>query len=126
MGILRCARKGSTKYDMIRAVVMSSAQCEEYVRYLTLAGYISEETSGIWKTTEKGHLVVDACQICLGYLPQIIDSDLARAQVEGSALAQLDARKMTTRGKLMGRAIDRQKGQQVRRVRARGKKQKRR
>jgi predicted transcriptional regulator len=117
MGILRCAQKGSTKYDMITAVAMNSAQCAKYLKYLTLAGYISEETSGIWTTTEKGLLVIDACQICHGYLPQIIESGLAQAHAE--------AREMSTVGKAMGKVIDRQKEQQARRARG-GKKQKRR
>jgi len=125
MGILKCAQKGSTKYDVITAVAMNSAQCAKYLKYLTLTGYISEEVSGIWKTTEKGLLVIDACQICHGYLPQIIESGLARSHVEDLEQAHAEAKEMSTIGKAMGKVIDKQKGQQARIARG-GKKQKRR
>ena len=116
MGILRSARKGSTKYDMITAVGMSSAQCAEYLKYLTLTGYIFEEASSIWKTTEKGLLVINACAICHGYLPQFNESELARVRVE--------EREVNTSGKRMGKTIDKQKGHKARRARG-GKKEKR-
>jgi predicted transcriptional regulator len=63
MGILRTARYGSTKTRMIDKVKMSSAQCSKYLDDLKAAGYISEENR-IWKTTEKGLQVIDACKIC--------------------------------------------------------------
>ena len=116
MGILKCARKGSTKYDMISEVGMSSAQCAEYLKYLALTGYIFEEASSIWKTTEKGLLVIDACAICHGYLPQFNESELARVQLE--------ERKVSTSGKRMGKVVDKQKEHKARRTRG-GKKQKR-
>ena len=125
MGILRCAHNGCTKYDVISAVAMNSAQCAKYLKYLTLAGYISDEPSGTWKTTEKGLLVIDACQICHGYLPQFIESGVARAHVEDLKQAHAQAKEMSTIGKAMGKVIDRQKGQQARIVRH-GKRQKRR
>jgi len=121
MGILKCAQKGSTKYDIISAVVMSSAQCADYLKYLALGGYVSEEASGNWKTTEKGLLVIDACQICHGFLPQFIDSGIARARVED--LAQ--ARSARARGKAMGKVVHRQEEQEAGIARG-GKKQKRR
>jgi predicted transcriptional regulator len=82
VGILRCAEKGSTKYKMMSAARVSFTQCAEYLKYLAWAGYVSEEAGGIWKTTEKGHLVIDACQICHGYLPQFNESNRARVQAE--------------------------------------------
>jgi predicted transcriptional regulator len=48
---------------MIDKVKMSSAQCSKYLDDLKAAGYISEEDR-IWKTTEKGLQVIDACKIC--------------------------------------------------------------
>ena len=63
MGILRTSKTGSTKYDIIKKVTLSSAQCSEYLKNLKEAGYISEE-SGTWKTTERGLQVIDACRIC--------------------------------------------------------------
>jgi predicted transcriptional regulator len=63
MGILRIAKHGARKTEMIDKVRLSSAQCAQYLEDLKRAGYISEE-SGTWKTTEKGLQVVDACKIC--------------------------------------------------------------
>jgi predicted transcriptional regulator len=117
LGILRCAEKGITKFHMMSAARLSSTQCEEYLKYLAWAGYVSEEARGIWKTTEKGHLVIDACQICHGYLPQFNESNRARVQAE--------VKKMSRRGKPTGKAIDRQKWHQTRGARG-GEKQKRR
>jgi len=101
---------------MISEVGMSSAQCAEYLKYLALTGYIFEEASSIWKTTEKGLLVIDACAICHGYLPQFNESELARVQLE--------ERKVSTSGKRMGKVVDKQKEHKARRTRG-GKKQKR-
>jgi predicted transcriptional regulator len=117
VGILRCAEKGSTKYKMMSAARVSFTQCAEYLKYLAWAGYVSEEAGGIWKTTEKGHLVIDACQICHGYLPQFNESNRARVQAE--------VKKKSRSGKPTGKAIDRQKGHQTRGARGE-KKQKRR
>lgn len=63
IGILRTARYGSTKTHVIDKVKMSSAQCSKYLNDLKAAGYIFEE-NGMWKTTEKGLQVIDACKIC--------------------------------------------------------------
>ena len=117
LGILRCAEKGITKFHMMSAARLSFTQCEEYLKYLAWAGYVSEEAGRIWKTTEKGHLVIDACQICHGYLPQFNESNRARVQAE--------VKRMSKRGKPTGKAIDRQKGHQTRGARGE-KKQKRR
>jgi len=102
---------------MMSAARVSFTQCGEYLKYLAWAGYVSEEAGGIWKTTEKGHLVIDACQICHGYLPQFSDSTRARVQAK--------VKKLNRKGKPTGKAIDRQKGHQTRGVRG-GMKQKRR
>jgi predicted transcriptional regulator len=63
MGILRTAKRGARKTEMIDKVRMSSAQCAQYLEDLKEAGYISDE-NGAWKTTEKGLQVIDACKIC--------------------------------------------------------------
>lgn len=62
MGILRVATHGSKKTNMIDKVKLSSAQCTKYLEDLKEAGYISEE-GAVWRTTEKGLQVIDACVI---------------------------------------------------------------
>jgi predicted transcriptional regulator len=63
MGILGVAKCGNSKTRLIDKVHMSSIQCSKYLENLKEAGYISVE-NGIWKTTEKGLQVIDACKIC--------------------------------------------------------------
>jgi predicted transcriptional regulator len=63
MDILRTAKQGNTKTRLIDKANLSSAQCNKYLENLKNADYISEE-NGIWKTTNRGLQVIDACVIC--------------------------------------------------------------
>lgn len=63
MGILRVAKHGSKKTNIIDKVKLSSAQSTKYLEGLKAAGYISEE-GAIWKTTDKGLQVIGACETC--------------------------------------------------------------
>ena len=63
MGILRVAKKGSKKTNMIDKVKLSSAQCTRYLEDLERAGYISKE-GAVWTTTQKGLQLIGACEIC--------------------------------------------------------------
>ena len=67
MGILKVAKHGSKKTNIIDRVKLSSAQCSKYLDDLKAAGYISQEGM-VWKTTEKGLQVINACQICLSLM----------------------------------------------------------
>ncbi|UCE16816.1 MAG: hypothetical protein JSV12_04225 [Candidatus Bathyarchaeota archaeon] len=42
---------------------LNSYQLKKYLNRLSMAGFITEKT-GIWKTTEKGLHVIEACEIC--------------------------------------------------------------
>ena len=43
---------------------LSFSQLEHYLNALNEAGFIAEE-AGLWRTTEKGLHVIEACEICL-------------------------------------------------------------
>ncbi|HYB68174.1 MAG TPA: winged helix-turn-helix domain-containing protein [Candidatus Acidoferrales bacterium] len=63
MEILRQAKKGKTRYSIMNKVGMSSKQTEEYTKYLLSAGYLTE-TSGFFKTSQKGQEVICTCEVC--------------------------------------------------------------
>lgn len=42
---------------------MSYSQLEKYLNALEESGFIAEK-SGVWKTTEKGLHVIEACEVC--------------------------------------------------------------
>ena len=63
MEILKMARNGTRKTKIMRKARLSFSQLEQYLEALKEAGFIVEE-SGVWKTTEKGLHVVEACRIC--------------------------------------------------------------
>lgn len=64
MKILKSAKAGEKKTRIMRKAQLSFQQLEMYLNALKQAGFIIEE-SGIWKTTEKGFHVIEACEICL-------------------------------------------------------------
>jgi predicted transcriptional regulator len=64
MEILKSALNGSKKTNIMYKASLSFEQLEQYLNALKKADFITEE-SGIWKTTEKGHHVIEACRICL-------------------------------------------------------------
>jgi predicted transcriptional regulator len=63
MEILKLARKGIKKTDILFKARLSFDMREKYLNALKEADFITEE-SGIWKTTEKGFHVIEACEIC--------------------------------------------------------------
>jgi predicted transcriptional regulator len=63
MGILKIAEFGSTSARMINKLNLSSAQCKKYLVDLKEAGYVTE-AGRLWKTTNRGLQVIDACKIC--------------------------------------------------------------
>jgi predicted transcriptional regulator len=63
MEILKLAKKGIKKTDILFKARLSSDMLKKYLNALKEADFITEE-SGIWKTTEKGFHVIEACEIC--------------------------------------------------------------
>ena len=70
MEILKNAKDGVKKTNIMYKVNLSFTQLEKYLNALKMAGFITEE-SGIWKTTEKGLHVIDACKICLRLVKEV-------------------------------------------------------
>ena len=64
MEILKTAKGGEKKTQIMYKARLSFSQLEQYLGALEKAGFITE-TSGIWNTTEKGLHVIEACEICL-------------------------------------------------------------
>jgi predicted transcriptional regulator len=64
MKTLKSAVNGAKKTAIMYKAGLSFAQLEQYLTALKKADFITEE-SGIWKTTEKGLHVIEACEICL-------------------------------------------------------------
>jgi len=63
MEILKIAKSGALKTWIMNKAGLSYAQLEQYLNALRKADFITEE-SGVWKTTEKGLHVIEACKIC--------------------------------------------------------------
>lgn len=61
--ILQNAENGAKKSRIMYKVGLNFHQNERYLNALKKAGFITEE-NGIWKTTEKGLHVIEACKIC--------------------------------------------------------------
>ncbi len=61
--ILENAKDGARKTGIMFKVRLSYSQLEKYLNHLKAAGFITEE-SDIWRTTEKGFHVIEACKIC--------------------------------------------------------------
>lgn len=64
MKILKTAKYGVKKTNIMFRARLSFSQLEKYLEALNEAGFITEK-SGVWKTTEKGLHVIEACEICL-------------------------------------------------------------
>ncbi len=61
--VLKSAENGERKTNLMNKANLNFAQVERYLKYLSKAGFITEE-SGVWTTTEKGLNVIEACKIC--------------------------------------------------------------
>ena len=64
MKMLKIAKDGEKKTNIMYKARLSFSQLEQYLGALEKAGFITE-TSGIWNTTEKGLHAIEACEICL-------------------------------------------------------------
>jgi predicted transcriptional regulator len=64
MEILKTAKGGEKKTQIMYKARLSFSQLEQYLNALKKGGFIIEE-SGVWSTTEKGLHVIEACEICL-------------------------------------------------------------
>lgn len=64
MKILKIAKDGEKKTNIMYKARLSFSQLEQYLGALEKAGFITE-TSGIWRTSEKGFHAIEACEICL-------------------------------------------------------------
>jgi len=70
MEILKVAKNGVKKTHIMYKASLSFPQLESYLTALKKADFITEK-SGIWKTTEKGFHVIEACKICQRLLEDI-------------------------------------------------------
>ncbi len=70
ISILETARKdGATKFRIIGKGNLSSAQADKYVDELEKRKFLTKhemptKKTVVWKTTDAGLLVIDACRIC--------------------------------------------------------------
>jgi len=70
MEILKIARNGAKKTNIMYKARLSHTQLEKYLNALRKEGFINEE-SGVWKTTERGLDVIKACRICLRLVEKV-------------------------------------------------------
>jgi len=63
MEILQIAKNGAKKTNIMYKATLSFRQLEKYLNALKKGDFIGEE-HGIWKTTEKGLHVIEACKMC--------------------------------------------------------------
>ena len=70
MEILKTAKSGEKKTQIMYKARLSFSQLEQYLNALKNGGFISEE-SGVWRTTEKGLHVIEACEICLSFTREV-------------------------------------------------------
>ena len=70
MEILKIARNGAKKTNIMYKARLSYSQLEKYLNALRKEGFITEE-SGVWKTTERGLDVMKACRICMRLVEKV-------------------------------------------------------
>jgi predicted transcriptional regulator len=70
MEVLRAAENGVKKTKIMYKASLSFPQLGHYLTALKNASFITEE-SGVWKTTEKGLHVIEACKICHRLLEEV-------------------------------------------------------
>jgi len=61
--ILKVAEPGVRKTKIMYKVSLSFDQLKRYLGALKKAGFITQQ-SRMWKTTEKGLHVIEACELC--------------------------------------------------------------
>lgn len=65
--MLEIAKEGLIKTRIMQRANLSYSQLTKYLELLETRGFIKKETVDdreIWRTTEKGLAVIEACQIC--------------------------------------------------------------
>jgi predicted transcriptional regulator len=70
MEILKLAKKGTKKTDIMYRARLSFDMLEKYLNALKEADFITEK-SNIWKTTKKGFHVIKACEICQRFVKKV-------------------------------------------------------
>jgi len=70
MKILKIAKGGTKKTNIMFRARLSFSQLEKYLDALKAAGFIADE-SGLWRTTEKGLHAIEACEICLRLMEEV-------------------------------------------------------
>ena len=70
MEILKTAKGGEKKTQIMYKARLSFSQLEQYLNALKNGGFITEE-SGVWRTTPKGLHVIEACEICLSFTREV-------------------------------------------------------
>jgi len=68
--ILQNAKGGAKKTSLMYKTNLSFSQFKRYLSALKKGGFIAEN-SGIWKTTEKGLNVIEACEICQSLMEKV-------------------------------------------------------
>ncbi len=62
---------GAKKTHIMHGANLSFRALEKYLNALKGAGFIAEN-KGVWKTTEKGLQVIEACRICQGLMEKVL------------------------------------------------------
>ena len=70
MKILKTAKDGEKKTNIMFKARLSFSQLEQYLNSLEKGGFLSEE-SGIWCTTKKGLHAIEACEVCLRLIEEV-------------------------------------------------------
>jgi len=70
MEILKIAKNGAKKTEIMYKANLSFFQVEQYLNALKKADFITEK-SGIWKTSKEGLYVIDACKICHSLIEKV-------------------------------------------------------
>lgn len=69
--ILQNSVDGAKKTHIMHGANLSFRALERYLNALKKAGFITEN-NGIWKTTEKGLQVTEACKICQRLMEKLV------------------------------------------------------
>lgn len=68
--ILQKAEDGTRKTRIMYDCNLNYTQTNRYLEALKKTGFINEK-SGIWKTTEKGLHVIEACKLCRSLMESV-------------------------------------------------------
>ncbi len=70
MEILKIAKGGIQKTNMMYKARLSHAQLEKYLKALKERGFVSQG-DGVWTTTDEGAKVIEACELCHSLVEEI-------------------------------------------------------